>query len=107
MHKKLEERYKGEKDVVLFHLQTVFEGEQTNTPERGPQVASSHGITVPVGFDAHVDGEKSSTYMRQYGTGGTPWTTIIDKKGIVRVNSFTPEDVDKLAALIDGLRRGK
>ena len=35
----------------LFHVQTVFEGEHTNTPERTAQRRRrSHGIEVPVGY---------------------------------------------------------
>ena len=41
-----------------------------------------------------------------YGTGGTPWSTVIDKKGIVRFNDFTPKSVDTLTDLIDQLRQG-
>jgi len=29
--------------------------------------------------------------MQRYGTGGTPWTIIIHRAGIVRMNRFTPE----------------
>ena len=37
MHKKLEDRFAKAKDVVFLHIQTVWEGTQTNTPKRGPQ----------------------------------------------------------------------
>ena len=39
MHKKLEERFENADDVVLFHLQTVFEGHSANTADRGPKEA--------------------------------------------------------------------
>ena len=104
MTKKLEDRFAGQKDVVIFHLQTVFEGHETNTPERGPREAKKYKVQVPVGYDAHVDSETSSAFLEQYGTGGTPWTVIIDKNGIVRVNKITPGDVDGLARTIQKLR---
>ena len=104
MHSKLEERYADADDVVLFHLQTVWEAEGVNTPERGPAVARSHGIDVPVAYDAHVDGARFSTFMYAYGTGGTPWSVVIDKDGRVRFSSFTPANPQRLATLIDGLR---
>ena len=103
--KKLEDRYEKAKDVVLFHVQTVFEGHETNTPERGPRETKKYFIDVPVGYDAHVDGDKTSVFMRQFGTGGTPWSIIIDKKGIVRFNEVTPKTEDKLVPLIEQLRR--
>ena len=104
MHKKLEDRFTDADDVVLFHLQTVFEGHSTNTAERGPKEARKHNIAVPVGYDAHVDGIPLSTFMLRYGTGGTPWSVVVDKSGIVRFSNFTPADTDVLADLIQRLR---
>ena len=101
----MEDRYAKAEDVVMFHVQTVFEGEHTNTPARGPQETSKFGIKAPVGYDGHVDGARVSLIMSQYGTGGTPWTTVIDRKGIVRFNNFTPADPATLAGLIDRLRK--
>ena len=83
----------------------MWEGARTNTPARGIKTASGHGIKIPVGFDARVDGDPVSLYMRQYGTGGTPWTTVIDKKGIVRINAFTPRDLDALIGKIMEMRK--
>ena len=73
----------------MIHLQTVWEGTHTNTPERGPKETKKYGIKVPVAFDGHVDGSRLSIVMSRYGTGGTPWTIVIDKSGIVRVNEVT------------------
>ena len=105
MTKKLEDRFAGAQDVVIFHVQTVFEGHGTNTPKRGHQKASEHKINVPVGYDASVDGDTSSLILGQFGTGGTPWTIIIDKRGVVQVNEVTPGDVDRLAGTIERLRK--
>jgi len=104
VHKRLEEEFTKKKDVVFFHLQTVFEGEQANTPERGPREAAKFS-KAPVAYDAHVDGARVSVFMRRFGTGGTPWTTVIDKKGKVRYNGFTAADADSLAKLIADLRK--
>ena len=103
MHAGLEERFTKEEDVVFFHLQTVFEGAPTNTPERGPKEAKKHGVKVPVAYDARVDGERTSLFMRRFGTGGTPWTTIIDRSGKVRVNEFTRRTTAELGATIQVL----
>jgi len=45
--------------------------------------------------------------MAQYGTGGTPWTIVIDKKGVVRHNAVTPKDPAMLSALLKKLRKQK
>jgi len=107
VHKELEEKYEGVKDVVLFHVQTVFEGFGTNTPRRGPKVAKGHGIEVPVGYDGRVDGERLSGIMTRFGTGGTPWTIVIDKKGVVRMNRVTPASAEEISKLVEKCRRGR
>lgn len=89
--------------MVLFHVQTVFEGKRQNTPERGPKETAKFEIAVPVGTDARVDGSRVSMMMHRFGTGGTPWTIVIDKKGVVQFNNFTGS-VKTLTELIDGLR---
>jgi hypothetical protein len=106
VHKQLEDHYASDPDVVFFHLQTVFEGESSNTPERGPKEAKKYNIKVPVGYDAHLDGDPTSVFMRTYGTGGTPWTVVIDKTGVVRHNAVT-SDEKTLRKLIDRLRNTK
>lgn len=105
MTKQVEDKYKGADDVAVFHVQTVFEGAHTNTPGRGPVEAKKFDIEAPVGYDARIDGDRVSLIMRQYGTGGTPWTVVIDKKGVVRFNNFTPEDPATLISLIEKLRK--
>jgi len=103
VHRELEDRFAGAEDVVFFNLQTVWEGRQTNTPENGPKVAARYG-KVPTAFDAHVDGARLSLVMTQYGTGGTPWTIVIDRKGVVQFNQVTPKTPDVLERLIRKLR---
>ena len=106
MHKKLEDRFAKAKDVVFLHIQTVWEGTQTNTPRRGPEEVKKYDIKAPNGFDAHVDGGRISLMMQRFGTGGTPWTIVIDKRGQVRVNAGTP-DAEGLAKKIEKYRRGR
>ena len=107
MHKKLEDRFAEAEDVVFLHLQTVWEGTHTNTPQRGPKEVAKYEIEAANGFDAHVDGGRTSLFMLRYGTGGTPWTIVIDKKGVVRVNEVTPADADALARKIEKYRKGR
>ncbi len=104
MHKELEKRFAKSKDVVLLHLHTVWEAENVNTPERGHKEMQNHGIKVPVAYDGHVDGARTSVFMHSYGTGGTPWSIVIDKKRVVRFNQVTPKTPDGLERLIRKLR---
>ena len=92
---------------MFFHLQTVWEAENTNTPERGPKEAEKYGIDVPVGYNGHVDGARLSVVMAQYGTGGTPWSIVIDKAGKVRYNAVSPADPAELDELIAKLSKKK
>ena len=103
MHRKLEQRYAADDGVVFFHLQTVFEGADTNTPKRGQSEAKNHRIESPVGFDARVDGSPLSSFMERYRTGGTPWSLVIDAEGKVRHGAFTSDEAT-LVWLIDDLR---
>jgi thiol-disulfide isomerase/thioredoxin len=73
-------------DVNFIAVQTVFEGFSTNTKERARADVKSFGLDIPVGHNG-TEG-KPSPLMRAYRAGGTPWTVIIDKQGIVRFNGF-------------------
>ena len=64
---------------------------------RSKKAASDQGIEAPVGYDARVDGSRTSAIMQMYSTGGTPWTLVIDKKRKVVFSNFTPGDPDALA----------
>jgi membrane-associated protease RseP (regulator of RpoE activity) len=104
--KQVEDELGAAADVVLCHLQTVFEATKENTPERGPKEAAKYGIKAPVGFDARVDGAAQSLLMDRFGTVGTSWTIVIDRKGSVRFNGFTPADSKTILALVHDLRKG-
>ena len=75
-----------------------------STASRGPKEARKHDISVAVGYDAHVDGIPLSTFIPRYGPGGTPWSDVVDKSGIVRFSSFTPDDSQVLERLRERLR---
>lgn len=90
-------------DVAFVAVQTVFEGHAANTEERGRDDMESFGLAdVPLGH-AEGDGHRSPRIMSAYRSGGTPWTVIIDKDGIVRFNGFRI-DADRALALIERLR---
>ena len=62
-------------------------------------------LTFPVAYDGHVDGAYTSVFMHRYGTGGTPSTVVIDKKGKVRISQFTPGTPEQLMERIEKLRK--
>jgi len=73
-------------EVNFIAIQTVFEGFSTNTKKRAITAVNSFGLDIPIGHDGTAG--KPSPLMRRYRAGGTPWTVIIDKKGVVRFNGF-------------------
>ena len=73
-------------DVNFIAVQTVFEGFNTNTKERAIADVKSFGLDIPVGHDGTPG--NPSPLMRVYRAGGTPWTVIIDKQGVVQFNGF-------------------
>ncbi len=78
--------FEKDPEVVFVAVQTSFEGHQVNTFERAKEVAAQYNLKIPVGQSGSLG--KKSTLMQQYRTGGTPWTIIIDKQGVVRYNDF-------------------
>ena len=93
--------YEEADDVAFVAVQTVFEGFGTNTAGRAWETARRYELDIPVGHDGTAG--RTSVLMRSYRTGGTPWTVIIDKQGIVRWNGFHLSAA-RARRLIDGLR---
>lgn len=98
----LSKHYKGDKDVAFVAIQTVFEGFSTNTIEAAKKIIKQYGLTMPVGHSG-LDGNRSQ-FMLDYRSGGTPWTVIIDKKGVVRFNNFHAK-VGEIIEYIDVLKK--
>jgi len=88
-------------NVNFIAVQTVFEGFSSNTKKRALTDVKSFGLDIPVGHDGAPG--SSSPLLRQYRGGGTPWTIIIDKKGIVRFNGFRlkPEQGKELLTMLE------
>lgn len=78
--------YADHEDVVFLAVQTTFEGFGTNTAQAAQKTGDRYGLRIPVG-QSGASG-KPSAIMRNYRTGGTPWTVVIDRQGIVRHNDF-------------------
>ncbi len=94
--------YASDPGVAFVAVQTTFEGESVNTLENAVKTAREFGLSIPLGQSGGAG--QRSTLMKNYRTGGTPWTIIIDRKGIVRFNDFfiAPEDA---IAQIEKLKR--
>jgi peroxiredoxin len=75
--------------VAFVAVQTVFEGFSSNTVKQAKETAERYDLDIPIGHSG-AKGEFSAL-MRSYRTGGTPWTIIIDKQGVVRFNGFQIE----------------
>ena len=85
--KAVREYYQDNPQVDFVAIQTVFEGFDTNTFERIQETAQQYDLDIPFGHDPGSEGQRSLV-MQNYLTGGTPWTILIDQKGIVRFNDF-------------------
>ncbi len=98
------EKFKGNTSVAFVAIQTVFEGFESNTLERAKEVALQYGLEIPVGHDP---GSENSipNIMRDYRTGGTPWTILIDTEGIVRFNDYHADAVHLCQQIEDMLAK--
>jgi len=97
----LSKHYENDKEVAFIAVQTVFEGFSSNTINAAKKIIKDYSLTMPVGHSG-LNGKRSQL-MINYKTGGTPWTIIIDKKGIVRFNNFHLT-VNELKMMIDNLK---
>lgn len=94
-------RYGKDPKVAIVAVQTTFEGFASNGFDDAKRVAERYKLTIPVGQSGTE--ETRSTLMKNYRTGGTPWTVIIGPDGIVRYNDFHIT-AEKAKALIDRLK---
>ena len=87
--KELTEIFKDTDDVVFVGIQTVFEGYSTNTKDKLRKNQLKYELKIPM---AHAAGNHQThdipAIMRNYRSGGTPWTVIIDPSGRVVYNNF-------------------
>jgi thiol-disulfide isomerase/thioredoxin len=95
-------------DVVFLAVQTVFEGFWTNTAEKGLETLKKFALDIPMGHDPGPGGS-GSRLMKRYRSGGTPWTVIIDKSGVVRFDGFrlTPTQARSLVGRLVAGRASK
>ena len=82
-------------------MQTVFEGYGINSEDKLRKNQLKYDLKVPM---AHAAGNPQThaipEIVKNYRSGGTPWTVIIDPKGKVVFNQFHIE-ADRAAELIN------
>ena len=88
--------------MTFLAVQTTFEGYSINTSEKAKSTMARYNLSIPTGQSGR-EGERSRL-MQAYRTGGTPWTIIIDKSGVVRYNDFFIEP-QKAISVIDILKK--
>jgi len=102
--KKIVERFGDDKAVGIVAVQTAYEGFSSNGFEQAKAVAKRYGLKIPIGQSGSKN--ERSKFMQRYRTGGTPWTIVVDRKGVVRFNDFHIEP-SKAMDLIEKLKKEK
>jgi len=100
--KKLVDALEG-KGFGFAVIQTTFEGEEENTPDKLKEMQDKYDLRLPFGHD-QVEGA-FPTIMQDYRTGGTPWFILIDPAGNVVHNHFEM-DAEKLIEIAPTLLAG-
>ena len=74
--KRLVDEFNENDKFAFFAVQTVFEGQESNTYERIAETQEKYDLKIPFGHDP---GNDRSTIMEDYNTRGTPWFIFIDE----------------------------
>jgi len=96
---KVIEQFGDVPEVGIIAIQTSFEGFGTNNFERAKEVAKRYRLKIPVGQSGTAG--SPSQFMRNYRTGGTPWTIIVGPDGIVRFNDFHMDPSEAIRLIED------
>ena len=87
--KKMSAALSDNPNVKFMAIQTVFEGESSNTYDRMVEIQKQYELDIPFGHDpGDAASRHRSTTMNSYRTGGTPWFIFIDQKGQVVFNDY-------------------
>ena len=88
-------------------MQTVFEGYGFNSDAKLRKNQQKWNLKIPM---AHAPGNQQTheipQIMRDYHSGGTPWTVIISQKGQVIYNHFHIEPDQAVAVIQKLLAKG-
>jgi hypothetical protein len=97
---KVTQAFKNENQVEFLAVQTVFEGYDTNSEDKLRKNQLEWGLKIPM---AHAAGNRQThevpAIMKNYRSGGTPWTVLIDPKGRVVYNHFHIEPPEATAII--------
>lgn len=88
-----------DRDVAYAVVQTVFEGAETNTPERLSEDQRRYDLRIPFGHEGRLPGHRLPTTMENYRTGGTPWFVAVDPAGVVLQDGFAIAAEEFIAAV--------
>ncbi|MBU1211645.1 MAG: redoxin domain-containing protein [Alphaproteobacteria bacterium] len=89
---KLYRLLRGNDDVAVIGLHTVFEHHEAMTPVSLEAFIHEYRLTMPIGVDQAGDGTPIPITMQRYGMRGTPTTIIIDRSGRIRHHGFGQDD---------------
>ncbi|MEO0453734.1 MAG: hypothetical protein AAFY98_06305 [Verrucomicrobiota bacterium] len=98
--RKLADHFRGDDRVLLMAIQTAYEGFSANGPKQARETAEKYFLDIPVGHSGSP--ERPSVFRKNYEIDETPWATIIDSEGIIRVNQRLPK-VEQSIELIEQL----
>ena len=100
---KVTKAYENENRVKFIAVQTVFEGYEINSRDKLRKNQLEWSLKIPM---AHAAGNPKTheipTIMKNYRSGGTPWTVLIDPNGTVVYNHFHIEP-SRATAMINQL----
>ena len=102
---KWEKMFRGNPEIALVSIHSVFEGHEVQTPQRLLQFVAEKKIRHPVAVDRHAPGDPTPLTMQAYGIRGTPEIVIIDKEGRIRFQRFGSFDWFAIERLIQQLMR--
>lgn len=89
---KLHRLLRGNDDVVVIGLHTVFEHHAAMTPVSLEAFIHEYRLTMPIGVDQAGDGTPIPVTMQRFCMRGTPTTIIIDRAGRIRHHEFGQND---------------
>ncbi len=86
---KLSQAFPDQSAISIVAVQTVFEGFWSNTQDDVRKLQIQYDLKIPMGHDpGDPDNDHRPKTMKNYRTGGTPWTIIIQPDGRVAFNDF-------------------
>ena len=85
----LASRYPDHPMLSIVAVQTVFEGFFTNTQDDVRKLQLKYDLPITMGHDpGNPAGDHRPGTMKNYRTGGTPWTVVVAPDGSVVFNDY-------------------